>query len=68
LTPKLQLLARYDIFEPNQLIKRNDNTEYTIGANYFFVPNVKLQLNAVHVTSDALHDSNRVMALSQYVF
>lgn len=68
LTKKLQILARYDIFEPNQLNKRNDNTEYTIGANYFFLPNVKLQINGVHVTNDASHDSNRLMALTQYVF
>jgi hypothetical protein len=68
LTKKLQVLARYDIFEQNQLLNRRDNTEYTLGANYFLAPNVKFQLNAVHVTSDNVRDSNRIMALTQYVF
>lgn len=46
LTPKLQLLARYDQFDPKK-DKRNDiRREYTAGLNYYLKDqNLKLQVN-----------------------
>ena len=69
LTPKIQLLAKYDIFNPNQLIKQNSNTEYTLGTNYFFAgSNIKLQLDAIAVSNQTGKDSKRLMVLTQYAF
>ncbi len=42
LTKKVQLLAKYDVFNP--INKQNCNTEYTIGTNYFLADNnIKFQ-------------------------
>lgn len=69
LTPKFQLLAKYDIFNPNQAVKKNINTEYTIGTNYYFSGNaLKLQVNAVAVSNQAGRDSKRIMMLTQYMY
>lgn len=69
LTPKVQLLAKYDIFDPNQRIQKNDLREYTLGTNYFFAGNnIKLQLDAVAVQNLTGRDSKRLLLLTQYVF
>ena len=67
LTPKLQLLAKYDVFNPSN--KQNCNTEYTLGTNYYFAGNnIKLQVDGVAVSNQAGKDSKRLMVLTQYVF
>ena len=69
LTKKLQLVARYDRFNPNKSISGNFNTEYTLGGNYFFSgTNVKLQLDYVYVNREKSQDSQRILFLTQYVF
>ena len=68
LNPKLQLLAKYDIFDQNQLVKNANNTEYTLGTNYFIGQNIKLQVDGVAVSNQAGKDSKRLMVLTQYVF
>ena len=66
-SPKIQLLAKYDIFNPSN--KQNCNTEYTLGTNYFFAGNnIKLQMDAVAVSNKAGKDSKRLMILTQYMF
>ena len=69
LTDKLQLVARYDRFDPNKSISNNINTEYTLGGNYLFSGiNVKLQLDFVYVNREQAQDSQRILFLTQYVF
>lgn len=48
LTPKLQILGRYDFFDPDKHQKGDVSQEYTIGFNYFmFKEKVRLGLNYV---------------------
>lgn len=69
LTPKIQLLTKYDTFDPNQRVANDLNTEYTLGMNYFVAgTNIKLQLDGVYVNNKSYTDSFRVMALTQFVF
>ena len=68
LTPKFQLLAKYDVFDPNERIKENLNTEYTLGTNYFLTNNIKLQINGVAVSNQIGRDSKRLLVLTQYLF
>lgn len=41
----LQLLGKFDSYDPNTTVNDDKNDWIVIGANYFFNPNVKLQLN-----------------------
>jgi hypothetical protein len=69
LTDKLQVVARYDIFDPNKSIPNNLLTEYTLGGNYFFSGiNLKLQLNYVYVDRKQAENSQRILFLTQYAF
>jgi len=69
LTKKLQLVAKYDVFDPNTYIASNTNTEYTLGTNYFFSgQNLKLQFFGQSVNNKSGKDSKRVMVLTQYMF
>lgn len=46
LTPKIELLGRYDQFDPNKAKNDDITREYTAGLNYFIKDqNLKLQLN-----------------------
>ncbi len=69
LTDKAQLVAKYDVFDPNRLTTRDITSEYTLGANYFFRGKaLKLQANSSLVNNDSGKDSFRVGLLSQYMF
>jgi hypothetical protein len=69
LTNKLQLVARYDTFDPNKSIPNNMITEYTLGSNYLFSGiNIKLQLDYVYVNREQAQNSQRILFLTQYVF
>lgn len=71
LTPKLQMLTRFDQFDPNseKNFKRDLNREFTVGTNYFIRGNnLKLQLDYVYVANQAYTDSQRIKALTQYSF
>lgn len=41
----LQVIARYDSYDTNVSVSGDRSEWYVVGANYFFNPNVKLQLN-----------------------
>lgn len=46
LTPKIQILGRYDQFDPNKDKKNDIRREYTVGLNYFLKEqSVKLMVN-----------------------
>lgn len=69
LTKKLQVLARYDQFDPNNVNNlKNLNREYTLGANYLLNDNLSFMMSLVDVQNQAGKDSNRIEALSQFLF
>jgi|GEM_PF-1480419 len=69
ITPKTQLLARLDRFDPNRSTASNHITEYTVGGNYYLSNlNLKLMCNLVYVKNDAALDSQRILLQGQYKF
>ncbi|MBQ2645156.1 hypothetical protein IJG14_06270 [bacterium] len=50
ITPKLELLARYDFFQ--NLENDKVSQEYTAGLTYYFHPRVKLMLNYIYAMND----------------
>jgi len=68
LTDKLQVLARFDQFDPNTKVSKNLNTEYTVGTNYLLRDNLSLMLGLVQVSNQAGRNSNRLEALTQLTF
>ena len=66
LTKKLQILARYDEFDPNKEIANNNKREYSLGFNYFIKgQGLKLIFNYVFCQNDATKDSHRLMLGTQ---
>ena len=66
LTKKLQILARYDEFDPNREIANNNKREYYVGLNYFVKgQGLKFILNYVFCQNDAAKDSHRIMLGTQ---
>ena len=66
LTPKLHILARYDEFDPDHHVKKNNKREYSFGINYFIKgPGLKLILNYVFCQNDSTKDSHRIMLGTQ---
>lgn len=67
-TPKLQLVARYDKFDPNKNKANDIRTEYTAGINYFIKEQaVKLMLNYVYYTLENGTYGSRIMAGTQFI-
>ena len=63
LTKKLELLARYDEFDPDKKIKGNNTREYTAGINYYIKGQaLKLILNYIFCQNDAKPNSHRILA------
>lgn len=66
LTKKLQILARYDEFDPNREIANNNQREYSVGLNYFIKgQGLRLILNYVFCQNDSAKDSHRIMLGTQ---
>ncbi|MBR6127918.1 hypothetical protein IKQ21_09565, partial [bacterium] len=66
LTKKLQILARYDEFDPNKRIKHNNQREFSLGLNYFIKGQaLRLIMNYVYCQNDAAKDSHRIMLGTQ---
>lgn len=66
ITPKLQVLARYDEYDPDKHIKNNNRREYSLGLNYFIKgPGLKLILNYVFCQNDSAKDSHRIILGTQ---
>ncbi len=65
-TPKLQLVARYDYFDPDRGKSRNSKQEYTIGFNYYFVKQkFKGIFNFVRGINSAGADYNKFILMTQ---
>ena len=68
LTKKLELLARYDEFDPDRTISHNNLREYTAGINYYIKGQaLKLILNYVYCQNDLKDDSHKIIVGTQIV-
>lgn len=67
ITPKLQLVARYDQFNPDRNIAGNWRREISAGINYFVKGHqgLKLMLNYVFCQYHGQQDSHRIMVGTQ---
>ena len=66
ITPKLQIVARYDQFDPNRDIANNDRREYSIGLNYFIKGQaLRLLLNYVFCDYENSEKSHRIIMGTQ---
>lgn len=66
LTKKLQLIARYDEFDPNREISNNNKREYSLGLNYFIKgQGLRLILNYVFCQNDSARDSHKILLGTQ---
>ena len=69
ITPKLQVIGRYDQFNPDRNVPGNTRREYTAGINYFLKGQaLKLILNYVFCQNGKSHDSHRIILGTQFVF
>jgi len=66
ITPKLQVLARYDQYTPNRNFSDDIRREYSAGLNYFIKGQaLKLMLNYVFCQNDTREDSHRIILGTQ---
>ena len=66
LTKKLQLLVRYDQFDPDRHIANNNKREYTAGFNYFVKgQGFKIMLNYIFCQNDSTKNSHRIILGTQ---
>lgn len=66
ITPKLQLVGRYDQYRPNLDISNNMQREYSAGINYFLKGQaLKLMLNYVYCNNESKPDSHRIILGTQ---
>lgn len=65
-TPKLQLLVRYDELDPNKDIANNKRREYTAGMNYFLKgQSARLILNYIFCQNNNQPNSHRIILGTQ---
>lgn len=68
ITPKLQVLARYDQYTPNKNFQDDIRREYSAGINYFIKGQaLKLMLNYVFCQNDLFEDSHRIILGTQLI-
>lgn len=68
ITPKLELLARYDSYDPNEQIKHNYSREYTAGVNYYLKGQaLRLMLNYVYCQRQDASDSHQIIVGTQII-
>lgn len=68
LTKKLEILARYDQFDPDRAVNNNNQREYTLGTNYYIKGQaLKLIFNYIYCQNDSKADSHRLMMGTQIV-
>lgn len=66
IVPQLQIIARYDFFDPNRDVNHNNRQEYTAGINYFIKGQaLRLILNYVFCQNQATQDSHRIIFATQ---
>lgn len=66
LTPKVQLVARFDQFDPNRDMDGDIRREYSAGINYYVIgQGMKILLNYVYCDNQNLEDSHRLLLGTQ---
>ena len=66
LTKKLQILARYDEFDPNRQVENNHKREFSAGLNYFIKGQaLRVILNYVFCQNDNANNSHRIILGTQ---
>lgn len=66
ITPKLQLVARFDQFDPNLDISDDIRREYSAGINYFIKgQGLRLLINYIFCENELLEDSHRLLLGTQ---
>lgn len=66
LTPKIQLVARYDQFDPNKDLSGDIRREYSAGINYFVIgQGMRILLNYVYCDNQNTEDSHRLILGTQ---
>lgn len=64
--PRLQLIARYDQFDPNRDVAHDTRREYTAGINYFIKGQaIRLIVNYVFCNNQNSADSHRIIVGTQ---
>ena len=66
LTPKVHLLARYDMYDPNTLKSHNNIEEYSVGINYYPFKRVVLMLDYVFRNDHSKTTSNQIVFITQF--
>lgn len=61
LTPKVQLVGRYDFYDPNTKVNSNSITEYTVGVNYSLTKKVRLMVNYGYKHNQKGPNANLIM-------
>lgn len=68
-TPKLQILGRYDQLDPNKTKGHDVRREYTAGINYFIKgQTLRLMLNYVYYTVDGGTYGSKILAGTQIIW
>lgn len=66
--PRLQLIARYDQFDPNRNIANDLRREYTAGINWFIKGQaLRVILNYIFCDNQNMDDSHRIILGTQFV-
>lgn len=69
ITKKLQVLARYDQFDPDKNVTNDKNREYTLGLNYFIKGQaLRFIVNYIFCQKDGAKDSHRILIGTQILF
>ncbi len=65
-TPKIELVARYDEFNPDKKISHNNRQEYSTGINYYVKGQaLKLVLNYIYCKNQNTTDTHRFLVGTQ---
>lgn len=68
LTKKLEILARYDQFQPDRYINNNHRKEYVLGANYYLKGQaLKLIFNYIYCDYNSNVNTHRLMMGTQII-
>lgn len=68
LTKKLELLARYDDFDPDKKKANNNTKEYTFGLNYYILgQTVRLCLNYIFLDNQNKKDGHKIIFATQFL-
>lgn len=67
LMKEMQVLASYDYYKPDTAIG-NESNSYTVGAQYWFYPRCRLQLNYVYQQNEIQDDIQKIQAQIQVRF